>query len=39
MRWCAPAASPRVDNNAVDDGFQIYLHSFVLARDGEWAIV
>jgi uncharacterized protein len=29
----------RVDNNAVDDGFQIYLHSFVLARDGEWAIV
>lgn len=29
----------RVDNNAVADGFQIYLHSFVLARDGEWAVV
>jgi len=29
----------RVDNNAVDDGFQIYLHSFVLAADGEWAVV
>src|ERR671938_67222 len=29
----------RVDNNAIDDGFQIYLHSFVLAADGEWAIV
>jgi uncharacterized protein len=29
----------RVDNNAVADGFQIYLHSFVLAADGEWAIV
>lgn len=29
----------RVDNNAVADGFQIYLHSFVLTSDGEWAIV
>jgi hypothetical protein len=29
----------RVDNNAVADGFQIYLHAFVLASDGQWAIV
>ena len=29
----------RIDNNAVADGFQIYLHSFVLTPDGEWAIV
>ena len=29
----------RVDNNAVADGFQIYLHSFVLTSDGEWAVV
>ena len=29
----------RVDNNAVADGFQIYLHTFVLAADGEWAVV
>src|ERR1041385_514342 len=29
----------RIDNNAIADGFQIYLHSFVLARDGEWAVV
>jgi hypothetical protein len=29
----------RIDNNAVADGFQIYLHSFVLTADGEWAIV
>ena len=29
----------RIDNNAVADGFQIYLHSFVLATDGEWAVV
>ena len=29
----------RVDNNAVADGFQIYLHSFVLAADGAWTVV
>ena len=29
----------RVDNNAVADGFQIYLHSFVITRSGEWAVI
>jgi uncharacterized protein len=29
----------RVDNNAIADGFQIYLHTFVLTQDGGWAIV
>jgi uncharacterized protein len=29
----------RVDNNAVGDGFQIYLHAFILTTDGDWAIV
>jgi uncharacterized protein len=29
----------KVDNNAIVDGFQIYLHGFILAKDGEWAIV
>jgi len=29
----------RVDNNAIADGFQIYLHTFVLAEDGQWAVV
>lgn len=29
----------RVDNNAVGDGFQLYLHSFVVTKSGEWAIV
>jgi hypothetical protein len=29
----------RIDNNAVDDGFQIYLHTFVLTTGGEWAVV
>ena len=29
----------RIDNNAIADGFQIYLHNFVLAENGEWAVV
>jgi uncharacterized protein len=29
----------KVDNNAIADGFQIYLHGFILATSGEWAIV
>jgi hypothetical protein len=29
----------RVDNNAIADGFQIYLHSFVLTADGAWTVV
>jgi len=29
----------RIDNNAVVDGFQLYLHSFVINRSGEWAVV
>jgi hypothetical protein len=29
----------RVDNNAVADGFQLYLHSFVVNQSGEWVVV
>jgi hypothetical protein len=29
----------RVDNNAIADGFQLYLHGFVVAATGEWTIV
>jgi hypothetical protein len=29
----------RIDNNAIGDGFQIYLHTFVVSRAGEWAVV
>ena len=29
----------RIDNNAIADGFQIYLHSFVVSSAGEWAVV
>ena len=35
----ASRLTARIDNNAVDDGFQIYLHSFVLTAEGEWAVV
>jgi uncharacterized protein len=29
----------KIDNNCIADGFQIYLHSFVLTAAGEWAVV
>jgi len=29
----------RIDNNAIADGFQIYLHSFVVSTSGEWAVI
>ena len=29
----------KVDNTAIQDGFQIYLHSFILSDEGEWAVV
>src|SRR6202007_1713250 len=29
----------RVDNNAIADGFQIYLHTFIVTAAGEWAVV
>jgi uncharacterized protein len=29
----------RVDNNAVADGFQLYLHSFAITKSGEWVVV
>jgi len=31
--------SAKVDNTAIQDGFQIYLHSFVVTDTGEWAVV
>ena len=29
----------RIDNNAVADGFQLYLHAFVVHDSGEWAVI
>lgn len=31
--------SAKIDNTAVQDGFQIYLHSFIVTDTGEWAVV
>ena len=33
-RLCA-----RVDNNAVQDGFQLYQHNFIVTDEGDWAVV
>ncbi|MCR4579273.1 MAG: DUF763 domain-containing protein [Treponema sp.] len=29
----------KVDNNALQDGFQLYQHNFILTRSGKWAVV
>jgi hypothetical protein len=29
----------RIDNNAIADGFQIYLHTMILSAQGEWTVV
>jgi len=31
--------SAKVDNTAIQDGFQLYLHSFILSSSGSWAVV
>ncbi len=31
--------SAKVDNCAIQDGFQLYLHSFIVTREGDWAVV
>jgi len=36
---CTSRLTARVDNNAIGDGFQLYLHSFVVSASGEWAVV
>ncbi|MDL2224519.1 DUF763 domain-containing protein [Bacteroidales bacterium OttesenSCG-928-M06] len=29
----------KIDNTAVQDGYQLYLHNFIVTNQGEWAIV
>lgn len=29
----------KIDNTAIQDGFQLYLHNFILTDKGEWAVV
>jgi hypothetical protein len=31
--------SAKVDNNAVQDGFQLYLHNFILSNSGQWTVI
>ena len=31
--------SAKVDNTAVQDGFQLYLHCFVLSDEGQWTVI
>ena len=31
--------SAKVDNTAIQDGFQLYTHNFILSSSGEWAVV
>ncbi len=35
----ASRLTARIDNNAIADGFQIYLHSFIVSATGEWAVI
>lgn len=35
----ASRLAARVDNNALADGFQLYLHNFVVTREGQWVVV
>jgi hypothetical protein len=31
--------SAKVDNTAIQDGFQLYLHNFVVSDEGDWSVV
>jgi len=35
----ASRLSAKVDNTALQDGYQLYHHSFFFTRDGQWAVV
>ncbi|MBD3346066.1 MAG: DUF763 domain-containing protein [Chitinivibrionales bacterium] len=35
----ASKLSAKVDNTCVQDGFGLYLHSFIVTKEGEWAVV
>jgi hypothetical protein len=35
----ASRLTAKIDNNAIADGFQLYLHTFVVSSSGEWAVV
>ncbi len=31
--------SAKVDNTAIQDGFQLYLHHFILSGEGDWSVI
>lgn len=35
----ASRLAARIDNNAIDDGYQLYLHGFIVSDSGDWTIV
>ncbi|MFK8104826.1 MAG: DUF763 domain-containing protein [Saprospiraceae bacterium] len=35
---CSKLAA-KVDNTAIQDGFQLYLHSFVISDEGDWSVI
>jgi hypothetical protein len=35
----ASRLTAKIDNTCIDDGFQIYLHSFIVTAQGDWAVV
>jgi len=35
----ASRLTAKIDNNAIADGFQLYLHSFAVSSSGEWAVI
>src|SRR4030042_1674997 len=37
--WHASRMSAKVDNTAVQDGYQLYHHVFVFTEQGEWSVV
>jgi hypothetical protein len=35
----ASRLTARIDNNAIADGFQLYLHSFIISSGGHWTVI
>jgi hypothetical protein len=35
----ASRLTAKIDNNAIVDGFQLYLHAFIVSNAGEWTVV
>lgn len=35
----ASKLTAKVDNNCIDDGFTLYLHTFIISSKGDWAVI